>query len=140
MQLHTLSPELYWLTLTTLMTALFWIALHHQLDNRTGFSQGGLGSQMTTTTASHASTWAARMFQAHENAVENLVIFAPLVLTLHVLDISTDTTVTACAVYFAARAAHFLVFTFGIPLLRVLTFAIGFGAQMVLGLVLLGVM
>lgn len=25
MQLHALSPELYWLTLTTLMTALFWM-------------------------------------------------------------------------------------------------------------------
>jgi uncharacterized MAPEG superfamily protein len=78
--------------------------------------------------------------RAHENAVENLVIFAPLVLTLHAVGISTDTTVAASAVYFAARAAHYLVFTFGIPLLRVLTFATGVGAQMVLGLVLLGVM
>jgi len=139
MQLHTLSPELYWLTLTTLMTALFWMPY---ITNWI-IEQGFLKAVWDPNDYDHSkprAAWAMRMFQAHENAVENLVIFAPLVLTLHALDISTDTTVTACAVYFAARAAHFLVFTFGIPLLRVLTFAIAFGAQMVLGLVLLGVM
>ena len=139
MQLHTLSPELYWLTLTTLMTALFWMPYIINWVVEQGFFKAVWDPNDYDHSKPRAA-WAMRMFQAHENAVENLVIFAPLVLTLHALDISTDTTVTACAVYFAARAAHFLVFTFGIPLLRVLTFAIAFGAQMVLGLVLLGVM
>ena len=139
MQLHTLSPELYWLTLTTLMTALFWMPYIINWVVEQGFFKAVWDPNDYDHSKPRAA-WAMRMFQAHENAVENLVIFAPLVLTLHALGISTDITVTACAVYFAARAAHFLVFTFGIPLLRVLTFAIAFGAQMVLGLVLLGVM
>jgi uncharacterized MAPEG superfamily protein len=139
MQLHTLPPELYWLTLTTLMTALFWVPyiLNWMVE------QGVVKAVWDPDDYDHSrprAAWAVRMFQAHQNAVENLVIFAPLVLTLHALGISTDITVTACAVYFWARAAHFLVFTFAVPLLRVLTFATAFGAQMVLGLVLLGVM
>ena len=139
MQQHTLSPELYWLTLTTLMTALFWMPYIINWVVEQGFFKAVWDPNDYDHSKPRAA-WAMWMFQAHENAVENLVIFAPLVLTLHALDISTDTTVTACAVYFAARAAHFLVFTFGIPLLRVLTFATAFAAQMVLGLVLLGVM
>jgi uncharacterized MAPEG superfamily protein len=139
MPLHTLPPELYWLTLTTLMTALFWVPyiINWMIE------QGVVKAVWDPDDYDHSrpqAAWAMRMHQAHGNAVENLVIFAPLVLTLHALDISSDATVTACAVYFWARAAHFLVFTFAVPLLRVLTFATAFGAQMVLGLVLLGVM
>ena len=138
MQLLTLPPELFWLTLTTLMTALFWVPyiLNWMVE------QGAVKAVSDPDDYDHSrprAAWAVRMFQAHQNAVENLVIFAPLVLTLHALGISSDATVTACAVYFWARAAHFLVFTFAVPLLRVLTFATAFGAQMVLGLVLLGV-
>ena len=139
MPLHTLPPELFWLTLTTLMTALFWVPyiINWMIE------QGVVKAVWDPDDYDHSrprAAWAVRMFQAHQNAVENLVIFAPLVLTLHALGISTDITVTACAVYFWARAAHFLVFTFAVPLLRVLTFATAFGAQVVLGLVLLGVM
>jgi len=69
--------------------------------------------------------WAARMKAAHYNAVENLVVFATVVLTLNAVGISNETTVLACTVYFWARVAHFLVYGFGIPWLRTLTFAVG---------------
>lgn len=69
--------------------------------------------------------WAARMKAAHYNAVENLVVFAAVVLTLNAVGISNETTVLACTVYFWARVAHFLVYGFGIPWLRTLTFAVG---------------
>ena len=78
------------------------------------------------------------MRRAHQNAIENLAVFAPLVLVLHATGISTPATATACVVYFYARAVHFVVFTFKIPVLRVVTFAFGFGAQMALALSLLG--
>ncbi len=67
--------------------------------------------------------WAQRMKKAHYNAVENLVMFAALVLMLHVLGITNPTTVLACNVYFWARLAHYLVYTAGIPWLRTLSFA-----------------
>lgn len=81
--------------------------------------------------------WAARMKAAHYNAVENLVVFAALVLTLNAAGISNDTTVLACNVYFWARVAHFLVYGFGIPWLRTITYAIGWIATVVLLLQLL---
>ena len=78
------------------------------------------------------------MMRAHLNAVENLVIFAPLVLMLASTEISTPLTAGACRVYFFARAAHYLIFTFGIPMLRIPAFAVGVTAQLILACVLLG--
>jgi uncharacterized MAPEG superfamily protein len=82
--------------------------------------------------------WAERMMRAHSNAVENLVVFAPLALAVHITGLGSSTTAAACAIYFAARAAHFLLYTLGVPLLRTVVFAIGSAAQFVLGLTLLG--
>lgn len=82
--------------------------------------------------------WAGRMMHAHTNAVENLVIFAPLVLMLSITGISTSATVGACAMYFFVRAAHFAVYSLGIPFLRTVLFLAGFVAQMTLALTLLG--
>jgi uncharacterized MAPEG superfamily protein len=76
--------------------------------------------------------WATRMMFAHENAAENLVVFATLVLILHTLDYSTKWTVLACAIYFWARLAHAIVYTLGIPVVRTLAFLVGFGAQAML--------
>jgi uncharacterized MAPEG superfamily protein len=49
-------------------------------------------------------------------------------------------TALACMVYFWSRVAHFVVYTFGIPLLRTLAFAAAFASQVVLALVALGMM
>jgi uncharacterized MAPEG superfamily protein len=124
-----MSKELFWLTLTTAMTGLFW--LPYILDR---IMVRGLMGAMANPSASDPpqSRWAERQMRAHTNAVENLVVFAPLVLTLNALGISTAATATACAVFFWARLAHYLVFTFGIPVVRTLSFAVGFAAQAVL--------
>ena len=81
--------------------------------------------------------WAARMKAAHYNAVENLVVFAALVLTLHTVGISNDTTVLACRVYFWTRLAHFLVYGFGVPWLRTITYVVGWVCTVALILQLL---
>jgi uncharacterized MAPEG superfamily protein len=75
------------------------------------------------------SPWAQRLYFAHTNAVDNLVIFAPLVLILDSLGRQTQTTAIACAVYFWARLAHAIVYALGVPVLRTLAFAVGFLAQ-----------
>jgi hypothetical protein len=61
------------------------------------------------------------MMAAHVNAVENLVIFAPLVLTARALGIATAVTAFACALYFWSRLAHVVIYTLGIPVLRTLS-------------------
>jgi uncharacterized MAPEG superfamily protein len=126
-----MTRELFWLTLTVIMTGLMWLPY---VLNRCQVR--GLGGAMANPSRADKpqSEWANRMMFAHDNAVENLVIFAPLVLILNAADYSTKWTVMACAVYFWARLAHLLVYTFGIPVLRTLTFAVGFLAQVVLAL------
>ena len=57
------------------------------------------------------------------------MIFAPLVLILNAIDYSSRWTVLACAVYFWARLAHAIVYTAGVPVLRTLTWTVGFFAQ-----------
>jgi uncharacterized MAPEG superfamily protein len=69
--------------------------------------------------------WAMRAKAAHYNAVENLVLFAALVLILNTIGISNETTVMACKVYFWARLVHYLVYTAGIPWVRTLSFTVG---------------
>ena len=74
--------------------------------------------------------WAERLKAAHGNAVENLVVFAVLVLAVQLLGIGNAMTATAAMVYFWARVVHAVVYALGIPWLRTLAFAAGFGAQL----------
>ena len=62
----------------------------------------------------------------------NDLIFAPLVLILNAIDYSSKWTVLACAIYFWSRLAHVIIYALGVPVLRTLTFVIGFLAQAVL--------
>ena len=78
------------------------------------------------------SDWADRLKNAHYNAVENLVVFAALVLTAHVAGITSEMTVLACQIYFCARVAHMLLYAFGVPFGRTLAFAVGWICQVVL--------
>lgn len=129
-----LTQELFWLGATVTMTALFWVPY---ILNRL-HEQGILAALTDPSGSTHTEVkWAYRMMRAHENAVEHLVIFAPLVLALHVVGVSNAATVMACMVYFFARALHFAVFTFGVPYLRVVTFLVGVAAQLVLAYQLL---
>ena len=78
------------------------------------------------------SDWADRLKNAHYNAVENLVVFAALVLTAHVAGITSEMTVLACQIYFWARVAHMLLYTFCVPFGRTLAFAVGWICQIML--------
>jgi len=126
-----LSGELFWLTATTTMTALLWLPYITNWIVEKGF----VAAIWNPTEYDHSqarAAWARRMLKAHENATENLAVFAPLVLILHAVNFSTPVTLKACAVYFTARLVHVVAFTLAIPALRVISFLVGFGAQMVL--------
>lgn len=130
-----MSSEMFWLTLTVAMTGLFWVP--YILDRCT--VRGLMGAMANPSPdAKPQSAWAQRMMAAHANAVENLVIFAPLVLAAQALNVHTGATVFACALYFWCRLAHFLVYTAGIPVLRTLVFAGGFVGQAILVLAIAG--
>lgn len=134
---ETLPPELFWLTLTILMTALFWAPYILNRMAETGI-WGALRNPEPD--ASPRARWAVRMMAAHQNAVENLVIFAPLVLIAVATDTTSHTTNLAAVVYFFARAAHFVIYSAGLPVLRTLAFTAGFFAQLAIALAILGVL
>lgn len=129
-----MTTELFWLALTVLMTALFWMPY---VVNR--MLELGVGGTLANPTygASAKAAWAQRMGQAHTNAVENLAVFAPLVLILAVAGVTTPATVAACQLYFFARLVHFVVYSLGIPFARTVAFLAGFVAQMTLALAVL---
>lgn len=124
-----MSKEIFWLMLTIILTGLMWIP--YILDRS---AVRGLAVAMGNPSPSDKpqSAWAQRMIAGHDNAVENLVLFAPLVLVANALQISTATTAAACAVYFWARLAHFIVYSLGIPVLRTLVWTVSWLALAVL--------
>ena len=132
----TLSTELYWLTLTLLMTGLMWMPyiLNRIIEQGLIFATWDPQGETATKVA-----WAERMARAHANAVENLVIFAPLVLAVQLTHLNSELTALACMLYFFSRLTHFVVFTFGVPVLRVITFMVSVVAQLMLTFTLLGI-
>ncbi len=124
-----MSKELLWLTLTVILTGLLWVP--YILDRI--MVRGMMGAMANPSRNDKAQApWAHRLYFAHTNAVENLIIFAPLVLILDAQGHSTEGTVIACAVYFWARLAHVIVYTMGVLVLRTLAFTVGFAAQVAL--------
>lgn len=121
-----MSRELFWLTMTVILTGLLWVP--YMIDRVT---VRGLMKTLDNPSPKDKpqSPWAQRLYFAHTNAVDNLVIFAPLVLILDSLGRSTQTTAIACAVYFWSRLAHAIVYALGVPVLRTLAFLVGFLAQ-----------
>jgi uncharacterized MAPEG superfamily protein len=124
-----MTRELFWLTLTVILTGLLWVPY---TINRTQV-RGLMGAMANPSRGDkpHAP-WATRLMFAHDNAVENLVIFASLVLILNALDYSTTWTALAAAVFFWARVAHVIVYALGIPVFRTAAFTVGFLADVVL--------
>ena len=129
-----MKKELLWLTYTIVLTALLWVPY---ILNR--LREMGIWTAVANSNADNTpkALWAKRLMKAHKNAVENLVIFAPLVLALQIVGVSTAMTVTACIVYFFARLTHCVVYTAGIPFVRTLAFAVGVVCQMTLAIALL---
>jgi uncharacterized MAPEG superfamily protein len=130
-----MSKELMWLTYTVILTGVLWIP--YVLDR--AMVRGLMGSMANPSPAlKPQSPWAQRLQAAHYNTVENLVVFAALVLILHAMNHSTESTILACALFFWARLAYVVIYAFGIPGLRTLAFVAGFVAQVMLALAIFG--
>ena len=124
-----MTREIFWLTLSVVLTGLLWLPYIVDRILVRGF-MGAMDNPKPK--AKPQSNWAQRLYFAHTNAVDNLVLFAPLVLILDSRNISTDLTATACAVYFWARLAHAVVYALGLPVFRTLVWTLGFLCQVVL--------
>jgi uncharacterized MAPEG superfamily protein len=130
-----MTIELKYLTWVTLLTALIWMPYILNLISVRGL----LDAVGYPENPKPLSSWAARMKHAHANAIENLVVFATLVLTAHVAGVSSEATVLASAVYFWARVLHLVSYTIRTPWVRTLAFAAGFGCQLTFAWQIMGV-
>ena len=120
--------ELKYLAFVTTLTALMWIPYILNMIMVRGVADAVGYPENPKPMAS----WATRMKAAHYNAVENLVVFAALVLVAHVVGVKGEATALAAVIYFWARVVHLLAYTFRIPWVRTLAFVVGFGCQMTL--------
>ena len=123
-----MKTELAYLTWTTILTGLLWVP--YILDRIAVW--GLMDAVGYPANPKPQSPWAQRMMKAHYNAVENLVVFATLVLVAQAAGISNSATALACMLYFWARVVHALAYTFGIPWVRTLSFAVAFLGQAIL--------
>ncbi len=129
------SPEILALTIICLFTGLIWVPI---ITNR--LREMGLWNALKNPQPDvrPESEWAWRLANAHRNAIENLVVFAPLAISVHVTGAGNELTALWCWIFVAARIAHAVIYALGVPLLRTVAFAVGFASQMALAASLLG--
>lgn len=134
--MSTMTPESFWLVLTAAMTGVLWIP--YIVNRVTELGPPPMVWHPAPDPPPKAQ-WATRAVCAHVNAVENLAVFAPFALAVHVTASGKPVTAAACMIYFFARAAHYLIRILGMPIpFRTVAFFIGFVAQMVLAATLIG--
>ena len=123
-----LSPELtllLWavaLTFIQLIISILGAAQQHGLTTLAG-NRENIGS---------TSGCAGRAQRAHRNMLENLVLFAILVIVAHVAGISNELSVLGAQLFFWGRLAYSLIYLIGIAWLRTAAFLIS-----ILGLILI---
>ena len=76
--------------------------------------------------------WAGRARRAHLNMLENLVLFAILVLVAQMSGKTNAMTLLGCQIFFWARLAYALVYIAGVPWLRTVVWVVS-----VIGLLLI---
>jgi uncharacterized MAPEG superfamily protein len=134
--MSALPPEMTYTALSAALTGLLWIPI---VLNR--LREIGVWAALKNPEPDlrPKAAWAYRLANAHRNAIENLVVFAPLALAVHILGLEAPATALACALYFWSRLAHAVIYTLGVPVLRTIAFLTGFGAQVTLFLRIFGV-
>ncbi len=125
-----MSTEIYWLTLTTVLTALLVGPYAVYRISRIGLAR--LLVNPSPGDEPFDDEWAHRAYRAHMNAFENLILFAPLVLAVQLTGSNNETTAMAAAVYFFARLVHAPFYILKTPYMRTLAYFVGLGACLTL--------
>jgi uncharacterized MAPEG superfamily protein len=129
-------PELQYLAFVAAATALMWLPyMAARILTRGVFATF---ANPADPAFAPDPAWAERARRAHYNAIENLAVFAPLVIVLALTGASSPPTVLASKAYLGARLVHYIVYTAGVPVVRTLAFAAGFGATLVIAASVLG--
>jgi uncharacterized MAPEG superfamily protein len=76
--------------------------------------------------------WAGRAQRAHRNMLENLILFAILVLVAKAAGVHNPMTILGAQLFFWGRVAHAIIYIAGIPWLRTAAWGVS-----VIGLILI---
>jgi uncharacterized MAPEG superfamily protein len=124
---------LEWLAAAALMTAFFWVP--YVLERMVSLGVIGTMRPVDPEDVAKQALWAQRARRAHYNGVENLAVFATLVLVAYAMGKGDDPGIlVASQVYFWARLVHFPAGAFGLTGIRTFAFLTGFGAQVAVAL------
>jgi uncharacterized MAPEG superfamily protein len=76
--------------------------------------------------------WAGRAYRAHHNMLENLVLFAALVLVSVVSQKTNGTTLLGAQLFLWARVAYAVIYLAGIPYLRTAAWLVSIAGLLVI--------
>jgi len=104
---------LFWATILTFVQVLAAVALANMqvglpelAGNREGLSLSGI---------------AGRAKRAHANMLENLILFAALVLVVQIAGLNNDLTALGAQIFVVARLVYAVIYIAGVPWLRTAT-------------------
>jgi uncharacterized MAPEG superfamily protein len=131
-----MSPDLYYLLLSTILCFVQMLIAATGANTQVGLpklagNREGLPDMVG---------WAGRARRAHLNMIENLVLFAALVLIAAVAGKANATTAMGAMIFFWARLAYALIYLIGVPWLRTLAWLIGVIGMAMIAWVLLQAM
>lgn len=109
-----MTPELTYLLWSVILTfVLIMIPAGDALLKNGLTIQGGSRDNVP-----EPSVFNKRAQRLRDNMLENMVLFAPLVLIANAADISSMLTITGAKIFFFARMAHAIVYLAGWPMIR----------------------
>jgi uncharacterized MAPEG superfamily protein len=117
-----MTVDLWMLVYSALLCALIPNVSVFGLSRIPGGMAWGFGNRDTPL---EVPGWVERARRAHANMVENLPVFAALVLVAHVAGKADSMTALGSQIFFIARVAHAAIYIAGIPYLRTLAFFVG---------------
>jgi len=124
---------LEWLAAAALMTGLLWVP--YVLERMVALGVLGTMKPVDPEDEAKQALWARRAKRAHYNGVENLAVFATLVLVAYAMGKGEGHSIlVASQVYFWARLVHFPAGALGLTGIRTMAFLVGFGAQVAVAL------
>ena len=114
----SLTSEVYYLILITLFCGLLWVPYVTERFFRIGIRETcGYGEKNI-----NIPQWATRAKLAHVNLIENLPLFAILIIVITFQDYNNQQTETGSIIFFYSRILHYFIYVFGVPYFRTLFF------------------
>lgn len=83
------------------------------------------------------SVFNKRATRLKNNMIENMVLFAPVVLLASATGVSTGDTVLGAQIFFFARVVHAVIYLAGLPLIRPLAWMVSLVGIIMIALALL---